>query len=292
MLGFTCFGQQDPQYTQYMYNTVNINPAYAGNRGAISIFGLHRTQWVGLEGAPVTNSFSIHSPIDGSNLGLGLSLVNDKIGATADNTISADISYTIQTSDEYNLSFGLKASANFFSIDINKLNPADVLDPALYNLDNDFTPNFGAGVYYYSDKLYLGISVPRFLESTKYDDNTISVYKERMNIYYMGGYVFDINESLKFKPSVLFKTVEGSPLQVDMSGNVLFNDKFTLGIAYRLNAAFSALAGFQISKSLFVGYTYDLETTNLANYNSGSHEIFLRFEIFPKQYKIMSPRFF
>ena len=292
LTGFAGFAQQDAQYTQYMYNTININPAYTGSRGVMSIFGLHRTQWVGLDGAPVTNAVSLNTPINNSKLGIGLSFVNDRIGPTDENTISADISYTVQTSETYKLSFGIKGTANLFSLDVNKLNPADAGDPHLQNFNNNFTPNFGAGVYFHSDKLYVGLSVPNFLQTTRYEDNSVSVYKERMNFYFIGGYVFDLSPSIKFKPAFLMKTIQGAPLQLDVSGNFLFNDKFTIGAAWRWDAAVSAMAGFQVTEGLFVGYGYDLETTKLSNYNSGSHEIFLRFELFNKFNKLTSPRFF
>ncbi len=289
--GFVSYAQQDAQYTQYMYNTINVNPAYAGSRGVTSIFGLHRTQWVGLDGAPTTNAFSINAPL-GSNLGGGLSFVNDKIGPTNENTISADISYTIQTSETYKLSFGVKGTANLFNLDVSKLNPEQAGDPSLQNLDNNFSPNVGAGVYFHSDKLYLGASVPNFFETKRYSDNDFVVNKERMNFYFIGGYVFDVTESLKFKPAFLTKVVEGAPLQVDVFGNFLINEKFVLGAAWRWSAAVSLMAGFQVSDGIYIGYGYDLETTRLRRYNSGSHEVFLRFELFKRENKIVSPRFF
>jgi type IX secretion system PorP/SprF family membrane protein len=292
LIGLESYSQQDAQYTQYMYNTINVNPAYAGSRGVLSVFGLYRTQWVGLEGAPKTNAFSINSPINNSNLGVGLSFVNDKIGPTNENTISADLSYSIRTSETYKLSFGIKGTANLFNLDKDKLNPFDANDPLLQNIDNDFSPNVGAGAYLHSDKLYLGVSVPNFLETKRYSDNDVAIYKERMNLYFIGGYVFDLTSNLKFKPAFLTKVVEGAPLQLDVSGNFMFNERFVLGAAWRWDAAVSALAGFQITDGLFIGYGYDLETTKLANYNSGSHEVFLRFELFKKQEKIVSPRFF
>ncbi|MFM6914428.1 MAG: type IX secretion system membrane protein PorP/SprF, partial [Aquirufa sp.] len=263
-----------------------------GSRGVMSIFGLHRTQWVGIEGAPTTNAFSINTPINNSNLGVGLSFVNDKIGPTNDNTISADVSYTIRTSETLKLSFGVKASANIFNLDVNKLNQADANDPNLQHFNNEFSPNIGAGAYLHSDKFYLGLSVPNFLQDTKYNDNSVAVFKERMNFYAIGGYVFDISPSIKFKPAFLTKVVTGSPLQVDASANFLFFDKLMLGGAFRWDAAVSALAGFQISDGLFIGYSYDMETTKLRHYSSGSHEVFLRFELFNKVSKMVSPRFF
>lgn len=289
---FTGFAQQDAQFTQYMYNTININPAYAGSRGVMSVFGLHRTQWVGLDGAPTTNAFSLNTPINYSNIGIGLSVVSDKIGPTKDNTLSADVSYTIPTSETYKLSFGIKASANMFNLDTSLLNPANANDPNLQNFNNEISPNFGAGIYLHSDKLYLGVSVPNFLQDSKYNDNAVAVFQERMTFYFIGGYVFDLSQSVKFKPAILTKAVTGSPLQVDTSANFLFFDKLMLGGAYRWSAAFSAMAGFQITDGLFIGYSYDMETTELKNYNSGSHEVFLRFELFSKVSKMVSPRFF
>jgi type IX secretion system PorP/SprF family membrane protein len=286
------FAQQDAQYTQYMYNTININPAYAGSRGAMSIFGLYRTQWVGLGGAPKTSSFSLNTPFNNSNLGMGISLVNDKIGPTNENTLSADLSYTIPTSENFKLSFGIKATANLFNLDINKLNPEDQGDPQFQDLNSKFTPNIGAGVYWHSHKAYIGLSVPNFIETNRYNDNDVAIFKDKINYYLITGYVFDLDPYIKFKPAILAKMVEGSPLQADLSANFMFNDKFVIGIAYRWSAALSAMVGFQVSDGLYIGYGYDHETTRLNNYNSGSHEIFLRFEFFNNYSRITSPRFF
>ncbi|MGK4567269.1 PorP/SprF family type IX secretion system membrane protein [Flavobacterium sp. 3HN19-14] len=295
MLMSGVYAQQDAQFTQYMYNTINVNPAYAGSRGVMSAFLLHRTQWVGLDGAPVTNTFSIHTPIENSKIGLGLSIINDRIGISDENNISADISYSIKTSEDWKLSFGFKATASLLSVDFSRLtlrNPGDYAISQQDNIDNRFTPNIGAGIYYHSDKMYFGLSVPNFLETRHYEDNTSSVASEKMHFYFIAGRVFDLSESVKFKPALLTKLVKGAPLQVDVSGNFLINEKFTVGLAYRWSAAFSALAGFQVSDSWYIGYGYDLETTKLANYNSGSHEIFLRYELFKNYTKVISPRFF
>ena len=286
------FAQQDAQYTQYMYNTINVNPAYAGSRGALSFFALHRTQWVGLDGAPITNSISVNTPFNNTNLGAGFSIVNDEIGPSTSNSISADISYTVPVSESFRLSFGVKATANLFNIDITKLNPSDQTDPQFQNFDKDFSPNIGAGIYLHSDKAYVGFSIPNIMETNAYNDNDVAIYKEKINYYLIGGYVFDFSSSLKFKPAFMTKMVEGSPLQVDVSANFMFIDKLTVGVAYRWSAAMTAMVGFQISDAFYMGYSYDFETTALENYNSGSHELFLRYEIFQKNSKMTTPRFF
>jgi type IX secretion system PorP/SprF family membrane protein len=295
LISFSANAQQNSQYTQYMYNAVNVNPAYAGSRGALSVFGLHRTQWVGLDGAPTNNAITIHTPFQDSRLGLGVSFVNDRLGVVEENTISIDASYTVDLNDRGSkLSFGLKGTANLLNVDFNRLNKYNPNDPMLAtNVENEFTPNIGAGIYWHTDKSYLGLSVPNFLESERYENGTIySGMNQRMHFYLMGGHVFEINPVLKFKPAFLLKAVEGAPLQADISANFMFQDRFTLGGAYRWDAAWSAMAGFQITEGLMIGYAYDAETTKLAYYNSGSHEVFMRFELFKKSSRVNSPRFF
>lgn len=286
------YSQQDSQYTQYMYNTMNVNPAYAGSRETLSIFGMYRTQWVGLDGAPDTGVFALHSPVS-EKVGLGLSFVNDRIGISDESSISIDFSYTIPVSENYKLAFGLKGTAHLLNVDYSKLNIYNPGDGLLQsNIDNRFSPNIGAGAYLYSDKFYIGLSVPNMLETDHYDDNIYSTAGERMHGYLISGYVFDLTDNIKFKPAVLAKAVKGAPLQTDLTANFLFNERFTLGVAWRWDAAVSGLAGFQIDNNWFIGYAYDAETTKLANYNSGSHEIFLRYEFFRKSNRMISPRFF
>ncbi len=287
--------QHDPQFTQYMYNTININPAYAGTSNTFTAFGLYRAQWIGLDGAPTNAAFSINSPLKDSKMGMGISFVNDKIGPTNQSNIAVDFSYSIDLNEKYRLAVGLKGTANLFSVDYSKLTTYNVNDPLQYNVSYEFNPNIGAGTYLYSDKLYLGFSIPYVLQNTYYTDNEViakRVAKDRMHYYFIGGYVFDLNPNLKFKPAILSKIVQGAPLQLDLSANFMFQNKFVLGAAYRWSAAVSAMAGFQISDNMFIGYSYDTETTKLVNYNSGSHEIFLRYEFRKKTANVVSPRFF
>ncbi|MEN1785288.1 MAG: type IX secretion system membrane protein PorP/SprF [Bacteroidota bacterium] len=290
--------QQDAQYTQYMYNTLSVNPAYAGSRGVLSLAGVYRTQWVGLDGAPDTQSFNIHSPLS-ERVGLGLSVINDEIGngTNQDTYFDAAFSYTIPTSDEGKLSFGIKAGGHLLNLDFNRLRN---FDPNLVTatdevvIDNRFSPNFGAGVYYHTQKFYAGLSVPNFLETEHFENASSSIATERMNLYFISGVVLDLNYDWKFKPALLFKAVNGAPLQADLSANFMYREQFTLGAAYRWSAAWSALFGYQISDQLMLGLGYDRETTELGNqaFNDGSFEVFLRYEFYNRRTRILTPRFF
>jgi len=285
-------GQQDSQYTQYMYNTVSINPGYAGSRGMLSVLGLYRNQWVGLEGAPETLNFSLNTPLGIDRVGMGLGFIGDRIGPSSENIIAADFSYTLPLGEKgTKLSFGIKGGISTLNIDINKL---EIYDPNDVNLVSGsfVSPVVGIGVYLHTEKWYVGLSAPNVLETKHYDDIAVSTATEKTHLYLIGGYVFDLNPNLKFKPAVLAKAVFGAPLAIDLSANFLFFEKLTLGAAYRLDAAVSAMAGFQISDQLMVGYAYDYDTTDLGNYNSGSHEIFLRFELTTRVRGKVNPRFF
>ncbi len=288
------YGQQDAQYTQYMYNTVSVNPGYAGSRGHISIAALHRSQWVGLDGAPTTQTLNAHSPIGYRGVGLGFSIVKDKIGPTTENNFDIDFSYTVWTSEVGRIGFGLKASANLLDIRFSELNQYSS-DPTLQqDIDNRLSPNIGAGVYYHTDKYYLGLSVPRFLETTHFQESELSTAKEQMNLYLITGYVWDLNEFVKFKPTLLTKIVRGAPLQVDLSVNFMLNEKFILGAAYRWDAAFSGMAGFNVSNKFLIGIAYDKETTELGNaaFNDGSFEVIFRYDFISAKNNLKSPRFF
>lgn len=286
------FGQQDPQYTQYMYNTMSVNPAYAGQREVLSITGLYRTQWVGIDGAPKTQTLAVHSPLRNERIGIGLSVVNDNLGPASETYVDANVSYTIPVNFDgtKKLSFGLKGGFHLLDTDWSKglyQNP----DSAFNENVSQFSPTVGAGIYYHSDNWYLGFSIPNFITTDHYDDFQESLASERLHYFLIGGYVFDVSQTTKLKPAFLVKAVSGAPLIADVSINALFNDIFTLGIAYRWDDSLSGLAGFQITEGLYIGYAYDYTTTNLNNYNSGTHEIMLRFEL-QQLGRVLSPRFF
>lgn len=290
---FQGFGQQESQYTQYMYNTMTINPAYTGTRGVTSIFGLYRAQWVGLDGAPRTGSFAIESPISSNGQGLGLSVLNDKIGPSNETILTVSYSYPIQLTADLKMSLGISAALDFMKVDYSELNVIDPDDPYLTGVLNETSPNIGAGVYFHTSKWYFGVSVPQFLQTKFYDDVQTTIATQKMHFYLMGGYVFDLSPKIKFKPAAMLKAVSGAPLAVDVSANFLFNEVLTLGVAYRWNAAVTGMAGFQVTPGLQIGYAYDYDTENLGNYNSGSHEVFLRFDLFRQsKYRLVTPRFF
>ena len=286
--------QQDPQYTHYMYNMNVINPAYAGSRGTLSISALYRTQWVGLDGSPETATLAIHAPV-GKNLALGFSVIADEIGPVKEQNIYADISYTLTTSEEGRLAFGLKGGITLQDIGlVSLLLPQDPNDPLFADNVNEVYPNFGAGIYYYTDKFYAGLSAPNLLETVHFekDGGTLSKASEKMHYFFTTGYVFDLSESLKFKPSAMAKAVSGSPLSIDVSANFLINDRLELGANYRFGDAVSGLVNFGVTPDLRLGYAYDYTTTNLGNFNSGTHEIFLLWDIDFSKKNLKSPRFF
>ncbi|SDE85789.1 type IX secretion system membrane protein, PorP/SprF family [Pricia antarctica] len=294
------FAQQDAQYTQYMYNMPSINPSYAGSKESLSVTALYRSQWAGLEGAPKTQTLSLHSPIGYRGVGLGFGILNEQIGPTSETYFDLDFSYTIFTSREGRLSFGLKGSAHLLDIQYSKLNQdfsnPNGPDPLLQqDIENKFSPNIGAGVYYHNGKFYVGASVPRILETTHFKSSNISTAKERMNLYFTTGYVFEMNRDLKFKPTLLTKVVRGAPLQIDLSANFMFNEKFIVGAAYRWSAAVSGMLGFYVDDGFLLGLAYDKETTDLGgtSFNAGSFEVLLRYDFKKgKRGRIQSPRFF
>lgn len=290
---FYVSAQQDPQYTQYMYNTMAVNPAYAGSTGSLEAVLLHRSQWVGISGAPETQSFSIQAPLHNEKVGLGLSIVNDKIGPSNELYADGNFSYSLALGYEKRLAFGLKVGMRMLNIDWSKGKYYDNDDVLLnQNIDNQAKLAVGAGIYYYTDKWYFGISIPSFIQSNYYDDIQESIYYDRLHYYFMGGYVFDLNPNLKFKPAFLIKAVSGAPLTADISANFMLYEKFAIGGSYRTNDSVSIIAGFQLSKSFLLGYAFDYTISELNKYNDGSHEIILRYQFTKNHSKVKSPRFF
>lgn len=297
----TCYGQQDAQYTQYMYNTISVNPAYTGSRGIMSGLLLHRSQWLGLEGAPSTQTFNLHSPV-GKNVGMGFSIVNDEIGNSTiqETSFDASFSYTIRTSEANDkLSFGLKAGGHLLNIDLSQLSGYVDEPIGMGSIDNKFSPNIGLGIYFHNDKFYVGLSAPNILETEHYDRsfgdaNDSFVVTERINYYFISGYVFDVTSTIKFKPAILFKAVKGAPFQADLSANALLHEKVSLGLAYRWDAALSAMVGFQLSDRFTLGMAYDKEVTEFGNtaFNDGSFEVFLRYEFYGRSKRLLTPQIF
>ena len=290
-LSFEGNAQQDPQYTQYMYNTMSVNPAYTGSRGHLTLTGLHRTQWVGLDGAPTTQTLTIESPV-GKNVGLGLSFVNDRLGPSDEFYFDANFSYTLKLNNDRKLSFGLKGGGRMLNIDWSRGSFQSQEDVFQNNITNRFLPTIGAGVYLHSDNSYIGLSVPNFLTNEHYDEVQNSVAAERLHFHLIGGKVFDISNTTKFMPAVLGKFVVGAPVIVDLSANFMFDESLRLGLAYRWDDSVSGLIGLQVSPKLFISYSYEYTTTPLQDFNSGSHDIMLRFELRSKERKLKSPRFF
>jgi len=292
--------QQDPQYTQYIYNPTIINPAYAGSRESLSFTALSRAQWVGLEGAPVTQSVTAHTPIGDRGIGLGLSVFNDQIGPSRETFGALDLSYSLQFDTDAVLAFGLKAGAQILDVNFQRTNIFDQTDTALQeNVDNQLAPVLGFGFFYYQSNWYAGLSTPNLLKTEHFGQDNLSVNgrfvaEEEIHLYATGGYVFDLSENIDFKPATIVKYVTEAPLQIDVTANLLFYDRFTIGAAYRWDAAVSGLAAFQINNNFLVGFAYDREVTDLGNtqFNSGSYEVFLRYEIFKNPRVMESPRFF
>jgi len=295
-----CFSQQDPQYTQYMYNTQVVNPGYIGSKNALGLGLLYRTQWAGFEGAPNTGTFTFNVPLGTlKRNAIGLSIINDEIGPSNETGFTIDYAYSLLLSGRSRISFGIKGGLSILDVDYSKLNIYDENDwQFAENIDKKIQPQIGAGIYYNNDRLYLGLSVPNFFNSKHYNsdstnnNNEDAIAIERLHYFLIAGYVFDISENLKLKPATMFKWVNGSPLQADLSANFLFNNKFTLGASYRWDAAISAMAGFQITNQLFLGMGYDFQTTDIEDHSNGSYEFFLRFDIFNNPERILTPRFF
>ncbi|MFN2126668.1 MAG: type IX secretion system membrane protein PorP/SprF [Anaerolineales bacterium] len=288
--------QQDPQYTQYMYNMNVVNPAYAGSRGTLSFGLLGRSQWTNVDGAPKTLTFDVHAPL-GKKVGVGISVIADEIGPAKEQNIYADFSYTLTTSEEGRLAFGLKGGVTLLNVnllDVVLPQTSNSGDPVFDENINDTFPNFGAGVYYYTNKWYAGFSVPNIMKSEHLDkDNINTKASEEVHYFLTGGYVFDLSSTLKFKPSLMFKGVSGAPLSVDVNANFLLYDRFEMGASYRIEDAVSILFNFGVTPDFRIGYAYDYTISEFSNsHTGGSHEIILLYDLDLSKKNLKSPRFF
>ncbi len=283
--------QQDPQYTQYMYNMNIMNPAYAGSKESLSITALYRTQWSGLDGAPETITFSAHSPV-GERVGLGLSAIKDELGPISETNVYIDFSYTLPLGENVKLALGLKAGATFHDVGLTSLELQDPGDPFFSEDISNVYPNVGAGAFLYTENFYLGLSVPNFLNSIHLDENGLQYGSETQHFFATAGYVFQISDNFKLKPSVMVKSAFDAPISLDGNLNALFFDRFEIGASYRLDDSFSGLVGFQVTDFLRIGYAYDHITSELKGVGSASHEVIVTFDIFFKPRILHSPRFF
>jgi len=285
-------GQINPQFTQYTINTMTVNAGYTGSREALTAIALHRSQWSGIEGAPRTLTFSIDAPTRSFN-GLGLSIIHDESGPAQETYLDGNYAHTLFLNNRgLRLGLGLKAGARMLSIDWSRgifRDPDTVFNE---NVNSELLFTIGSGLFMYNEKAYIGLSVPNFLPNKHYDEIQESAAQDRMHYYLIGGYVFQLNENIKFKPSFYMKQVAGGALSVDTSANFLLIESLNVGINYRWNESISGILGFQISPRMRIGYSYDYSTGELNNYNSGSHEFFVRYQVLSDITAIKSPRFF
>jgi len=274
------YSQQEPQYTQYMYNIGSFNPAYVGTVENTDITALYRAQWIDIEGAPRTIRFGVNYPFENEKMGLGFNVQSDQLGPTTNTLVDISYSYQINVSANTKLSFGIDVGGSFLNVDFSKGTFENPGEPILGREQiNEFYPTVGAGLFLYQDKWYLGVSAPNFLPSGLYNDDVAQVLDDELQFNFIGGYVFDLSEKLKFKPAFLANFISGAPATVNLSANFLINDVLTAGASYRFDNAISGLVGFQISNSMFAGYSYDYNTNPIGQYNNGSHEIILKFYV-------------
>jgi len=294
----TATAQQAPMYTHYMYNTLEVNPAYAGSRDALTITALNRAQWVDFKGSPITQTITMHAPVASEHIGLGLSLMNDKLGATNISSVSGDFAFIMKMSEKSKLALGLSAGINMFKASLATLN-VDQQDPAFANnISNKITPNFGFGAYYYRERFYAGISAPSLIQNSYSITDAINgstlVSKEQRHYYFITGAMFVLSPNLAFKPTGFIKVTNAAPVQADLTTSFIIANRLTLGAMFRTGDAVGALIGFDLTQQLHLGYSFDwsygLQT---GKYNLGSHEIILRYDfIYSSKKQIHSPRNF
>lgn len=289
------FAQQDPMYTQYMENLQIINPAYAGSKELLSMMVVARNQWVSLPGAPDTRSFVAHTPINATQMGLGLSLLSDHIGPVKQTGLYFDYSYRLYFSNQRTLALGLKAGINFYDANISNLSTNDPNDPVFaYDINRKFLPNLGVGAFYYTNQYYFGLSIPKLIDNA-INKNGVSVQnisREQMHVFFMTGYVYDVNRIVKFKPAILAKYVMNAPFSIDLSGTFLFYERLWLGAMYRTGDSFGGLFQLQLTNQIKIGYSYDLPINQLGAYNNGTHEVMISFDFVSRGGKVRSPRYF
>ncbi len=286
--------QQAPHYTQYMYNMNVINPAYAGSKENLSFGLLYRKQWIEIQDAPTTFSLSGSAPV-GKNVGLGLSVISDKIGPVEENNIYGDFSYTLNLGGEHRLALGLKAGVTLQKIGLKSIIQPTLPSPndgAFHEDTNNSKFNIGTGLFYYTNKYYVAFSIPNMLKSAHLDYNGIKYGTEVQHYFLTGGYVFDLNPNLKFKPFAMVKSAFGAPVSVDVSSNFLYAEKFEMGATYRLQDSFGLMVNYAVSPSLRVGYAYDHIISDLNVTTPSSHEIILLFDVSFSKKVSQSPRFF
>lgn len=292
------FAQQDAMFTHYMFNTLSVNSGYAGSRDALTITGLHRSQWVGFDGAPTTQTLTLHSPIYNENLGVGLSLVNDKIGPTNNTSIYGDFAYKVKLNEKGKLAFGLKAGLSIRKTRLSDLSLNTQNDQAFISDQKSLLlPNFGFGMYYSEERYYVGLSIPKLLKndfSTNESFGGINLASEERHYFLIAGAVFDINKDFKIKPTTLIKLTMGAPIEVDLTALLLYKEKVWAGAMYRSDDAIGLLIGMHINDQLAIGYSYDWSYGNRTfHYNGGSHELMLMYDlIYKDKSKIRSPRYF
>ena len=294
LCAFHVNAQQDPQYTQYMYNMNIINPAYTGSTEGLAVGALYRSQWVGLDGGPETFTFNIHSPV-GKQVGLGLSIISDQIGPVKETNSYVDFSYTIPVGTVTKLAFGVKAGFTFHDIAIaqNQIALVDQGDPFFANAINETTPNIGAGVYFYKpSKYYISLSIPNILNGVHLDANGTKIGSESEHFFAAAGYVFDLSENFKLKPHTLIKYAFDAPLSYDINANVFMYDIVEVGVGYRLEDSFSGMINFQVMDNLRIGYAYDAIRSDLDIVTNSSHEIFINFDLNFSTKVSRSPRYF
>jgi type IX secretion system PorP/SprF family membrane protein len=294
-MGNEIFGQQKPMYSQYMFNMLNINPAYAGSRGAMSAVALYRNQWVGFPGAPRTTTFSFDMPLQNRKVGLGLQFYDDRIGVERTTGFNAIYAFRFQFAGSGTLSLGLQAGLLNYQANYTEVNTYVPNDPAFSSNVRGILPAFAAGAYYNSDKFYVGFSTPALLKTKIAYNNAseiASVTARDLHLYFTTGTVFDLNPDLALKPSLLVKAVSGAPVEVDINCNLWIQNKLALGASYRTGDAIVGMVEYQFNQQFRFGYAYDKTFSNLGTLVNGTHEIMFRMEFGSSSARVSSPRYF